>query len=64
MGSENSILECQYQKRIEGCPSMKYASVACSNSASSGGKMALQCQLLISQYLKNASKQYARVYNQ
>lgn len=37
-GQERSLLGCDYTYRIDdGCASKKYASVACSNSASSGG---------------------------
>ena len=36
-GQEDSILQCHYNTMREACPSKKYAAVACSDSASSGG---------------------------
>lgn len=36
-GQEDSILQCQHNTLREACPSKKYAAVACSDSASSGG---------------------------
>ncbi|XP_033749618.1 deleted in malignant brain tumors 1 protein-like isoform X1 [Pecten maximus] len=35
-GQEASIMQCKYSYRLDVCPSGKYASVACSNTASSG----------------------------
>jgi hypothetical protein len=37
-GHESSILQCSYSNNADGCPNKRYASVACSNAASSGGK--------------------------
>ena len=36
-GQESSILQCSYSNNADGCRSNRYASVACSNAASSGG---------------------------
>lgn len=35
-GHESSILQCEYTNNADGCLSKRYASVACSNAASSG----------------------------
>lgn len=41
-GHESSILQCEYTNNADGCLSKRYASVACSNAASSGGEMISQ----------------------
>lgn len=41
-GLEDSLLQCHYNSLREGCPSKKYAAVACSNSASSGGRFIIE----------------------
>lgn len=38
-GHESSILQCAYSNNADGCPNNRYASVACSNAASSGGTL-------------------------